>query len=78
MCVLSRGLKTLYGTSEEEEVYGKFLILVFKDFGEETRFVQKIKSVCCVQVVENDAKSSGGIQKYILVVIFIIITNLCT
>ena len=43
----------------------------------ETKFGQKIKSVCCVKVVENGAKS-WGIQKYILVVIFIIITNLCT
>ena len=29
-------------------------------------------------MVENGTESSGGIQKYILVVIFTIITNLCT
>ena len=43
-----------------------------------TKFIQKMKSVCCVKVVENGAKILGGIQKYILVVIFTIITNLCT
>ena len=42
------------------------------------KFTQKMKSVCCVEVVENGTESSGGIWKYILVAIFTIITNLCT
>ena len=42
-----------------------------------TKFGQKMKPVWCMQVVENGTESSGGIQKYILVDIFIIITNLC-
>ena len=37
-----------------------------------------MKSVCCVKVVENGAESLGSILKIHLVVIFIIITNLCT
>ena len=78
MCVLSKSSKTLYGTSEEKEMYGKFSFLVFRDFQMGTKFGRKIKSICCVKVVENGAKISGGIQKYILVVIFTIITNLCT
>ena len=78
MCVLSRSSKTLYGPPEGEEVNGKFSILVFKDFGKDTKFGQKMKSVYCVEVVENGTESLGHIKKYILVVIFIIITNLCT
>ena len=78
MCVLSKSSKTLYGAPEGEGVNGKFSILVFKDFGVGTKFGQKMKSVCCVEVVENGTESLGGVQKYILVVIFTIITNLCT
>ena len=78
MCVLSRSSKTLYGAPEREGVDEKFSILVFKDFGMGAKFMQKMKFVCCVNIVENDAESLGGIQKYILVVIFTIITNLCT
>ena len=77
MCVLSRSSKTLYGASEEEGIKRKFSILVYKDLGVGTKFEQKIKSVYCVKVVENGAKV-WGIQKYNLVVIFTIITNLCT
>ena len=33
MCVLSRSSKTLYGAPEGEGVYGKFSVLVFRDFG---------------------------------------------
>ena len=43
---IEQELKTLYGTSEEEEINGKFSILLFKDFGLGTKFMQKIKSVC--------------------------------
>ena len=78
MCILSRSSKILYGTPEGEGVDGKFLILVFSDFEIGAKFGQKMKSVYWVEVVENGAESSGGIQKYILVVIFTIITNLCT
>ena len=60
MCVLSRSSKTLYGAPEGEGVNGKFSILVFKDFGWGLNFGQKMKSVCCVQVVENGAKSLGA------------------
>ena len=59
-------------------MYGKFSFLVFRDFGVGAKFMQKIKSICCVKVVENGAESLGDVQKYILVVIFTIITNLCT
>ena len=59
-------------------MYEQFWILAFKDFGVGAKFIQKIKSVCCVKVVENGTESSGDVQKYILVVIFTIITNLCT
>ena len=48
MCVLSRSSKTLDGTPEEERMYGKFSFLVFRDFGLGAKFVQKMKSVCCV------------------------------
>ena len=48
MCVFSRSSKSLYGAPKEEEMYEKFSILVFRDFGLEAKFVQKIKSVCCV------------------------------
>ena len=77
MCI-EQELKTLYGTLEGEGVKGKFSILVFKDFRVGIKFGQKIKSVYCVKVVENGAESLGSVQKYILVVIFNIITNLCT
>ena len=60
MCVLSRSSKTLFGAPEEEGVNEKFSILVFKDFGVGTKFGQKIKSVCCVEVVENGTKSLGA------------------
>ena len=59
MCVLSRSSKTLYGAPEGEGVYGKFLFLVFRDFGMGAKFMQKMKSVCCVKVVENGAESLG-------------------
>ena len=49
-----------------------------EDFRLRAKFLQKIKSVCHVYVVENGTESLGGTQKYILVVIFIVITNLCT
>ena len=45
MCALSRSLKTLYETSEEEGINRKFSILVFKDFTVGTKFIQKTKSV---------------------------------
>ena len=61
MCVLSRSSKTLYGAPEGEGVYGKFSFLVFRDFGVGAKFGQKMKSICCVKVVENGAKSLGGI-----------------
>ena len=48
MCVLSRSLKTFNGTSDEEEMYGKFSFLVFRDFRLGAKFVQKMKSVYCV------------------------------
>ena len=38
----------------------KFSTLVFIDFGVGTKFWQKMKSVCCVQVVENGAECSGA------------------
>ena len=60
MCVLSRSSKTLYGAPEGEGVDGKFSILVFKDFGVGAKFMQKMKSVCCVKVVENGAESLGA------------------
>ena len=42
--------------------YGKFSFLVFRDLGMGAKFIQKMKSICCVKVVENGAESSGGIQ----------------
>ena len=48
MCVLSRSSKTLDGAPEEEEMYEKFSFLAFRDFGLGAKFVQKMKSVCCV------------------------------
>ena len=59
MCVFSRSLKTLYGAPEGEGLNGKLSILVFKDFGLGAKFLQKMKSVCCVKVVENGAESLG-------------------
>ena len=79
VCVYWAGAQILYmGLLRGLGVDGKLSILVFKDFGVGAKFGQKMKSVCWVKVVENGAKILGGIQKYILVVIFIIITNLCT
>ena len=60
MCVLSRSSKTLYGTPEAEGLYGKFLFLVFRDFGMGAKFEQKIKSVCWVKVVENGTEILGA------------------
>ena len=60
MCVLSRSLKTLFGTSKGEGMNGKFLILVFKDFRVAAKFEQKIKSVCCVEIVENGTEFQGA------------------
>ena len=48
MCVLSRSSKTLDGAPEGEGMYDKFSFLVFRDFGLGAKFVQKMKSVCCV------------------------------
>ena len=45
MCILSKSSKTLYETPEEEKMYEKFLILVFRDFGVGTKFEQKLKFV---------------------------------
>ena len=42
-----------------------------------TKFEHKIEFVCCVAVVENGTENLESVWKYILVVIFIIITNLC-
>ena len=78
MFVLSRSSKTLYGAPDGEEVYRKFSVLVFRDFGVGAKFAQKMKSIRCAEVVENGTESLGGVQKYLLVVIFTIITNLCT
>ena len=61
MCVLSSSYKTLYGTPKGKGVDGKFLILVFKDFEVGAKFMQKLKSVCCVKAVENGTESLGGI-----------------
>ena len=57
---IEQKFKTLYGTSEEEELNGKFSILVFKNFGVGTKFGQKIKSVYCVKVVENGTETFGA------------------
>ena len=59
MFVLSRSSKTLYGAPDGEEVYGKFSVLVFRDFGVGAKFAQKMKSICCVEVVENGTESLG-------------------
>ena len=48
MYVLSRSSKTLDGTSEGEGMYRKFSFLALRDFGLGAKFVQKMKSVCCV------------------------------
>ena len=77
MCVLSRSSKTIYGASEEKQMYEESSILVFRDFGVGAKFGNKIKSVYGVSG-RKWHQNSGGIQKYILVAIFIIITNLCT
>ena len=59
MCVWSRSSKTLYGTPEGEEMYGKLSILVFRDIELRTKFEQKMKSVYEVEVVENGAEILG-------------------
>ena len=59
MCVLSRSSKTLYGTLEEERVDRKFSVLVFRDFSRGAKFGQKMKSICCVKVVEYGTESLG-------------------
>ena len=43
MCVLSRSSKTLYGSPEGDEMYGKFSFLVFRDFSMGAKFAVKNK-----------------------------------
>ena len=61
MCIEQK-LKTLYGVPEGEGMYGKFSLFVFRDFGIEAKFGQKMKSVYCVKVVENGTESLGAYE----------------
>ena len=47
MCIEQK-LKNFIWSSGEERLNGKFLSLVFRDFGVGAKFEQKIKSVYCV------------------------------
>ena len=47
MCI-EQELKNLIWGSWEERVNEKFSNLLFRDFGDRTKFGQKIKFVCCV------------------------------
>ena len=59
MSHIDQELKNLIWSSWGEGVNEKFSILVCRDFGW-TKFGQIIKSVCCMQVVENGTKSLGA------------------
>ena len=63
VCVYWAGAQKPYLDSWREGMNEKFSILVFRDFGVGTKFEQKVKSVYCVQVVENCTKSLEGHMK---------------
>ena len=47
MCILSRSSKTLYGTPDREEMYGKFSFLVFRDFRMGAKLNKKQSLMLC-------------------------------